>query len=107
MHSITIMTDGCTNSSIFGRGTEPNRKKIKEDVRTLADAGTRWCRDRYDKRPNRHYARTTTSRLKPLRWKLGFVTRADFDRIVDPAKMSTPTSHRPVATLGVKSKSSG
>ena len=41
-HSITIMTDGCTNFRKFlVEGTKPNLKKIKTVRRALAHAGDR------------------------------------------------------------------
>ncbi len=39
-HSITMMTDGCTNFRKFlVEGTEPNKKKIGRICRAIADAG--------------------------------------------------------------------
>ena len=42
MHSITIMTDGCTNFRKFlVEGTKPNLKKIQEYVERSLHAGDR------------------------------------------------------------------
>ena len=93
MHSITIMTDGCTNFRKFlVEGTEPNRKKIKEDVeRSLMLVTALVPVIGYDKASRiAHYAKDHDLTLKAAALKLGFVTEADFDRIVDPAKMVHP-----------------
>jgi fumarate hydratase class II len=93
MHSITIMTDGCTNFRKFlVEGTEPNRKKIKEDVeRSLMLVTALVPVIGYDKASQiTHYAKDHDLTLKAAALKLGFVTEADFDRIVDPAKMVKP-----------------
>ena len=39
-----------------------------------------------------HYAMDNDLTLKDAALQLGFVTEADFDRVVDPAKMVHPTS---------------
>jgi fumarate hydratase class II len=93
MHSITIMTDGCTNFRKFlVEGTEPNRKKIEEDVeRSLMLVTALVPVIGYDKASKiAHYAKDHDLTLKAAALKLGFVTEADFDRIVDPAKMVHP-----------------
>src|SRR5580698_1859772 len=93
MHSITIMTDGCANFRKFLiEGTEPNRKKIKEDMeRSLMLVTALVPVIGYDKASRiAHYAKDHDLTLKAAALKLGFVTEADFDRIVDPAKMVHP-----------------
>jgi fumarate hydratase class II len=93
MHSITIMTDGCTNFRKFlVEGTEPNRKKIKDDVeRSLMLVTALVPVIGYDKAAEiAHYAKDHDLTLKAAALKLGYVTEADFDRIVDPAKMVHP-----------------
>src|ERR1700688_3998380 len=93
MHSITLMTDGCTNFRKFlVEGTEPNRKKIKEDVeRSLMLVTALVPAIGYDKASQiAHYAKDHDLTLRTAALKLGFVTEADFDRIVDPAKMVKP-----------------
>jgi len=93
MHSITLMTDGCTNFRKFlVEGTEPNRKKIKEDMeRSLMLVTALVPVIGYDKASQiAHYAKDHDLTLKAAALKLGFVTEADFDRIVDPAKMVHP-----------------
>jgi fumarate hydratase class II len=93
MHSITIMTDGCTNFRKFlVEGTEPNRKKIQEDVgRSLMLVTALVPVIGYDKASQiAHYAKDHDLTLKAAALKLGFVTEAEFDRIVDPAKMVKP-----------------
>ncbi|HSY89367.1 MAG TPA: class II fumarate hydratase [Verrucomicrobiae bacterium] len=92
-HSITILTDGCTNFRKFlVEGTEPNLKKIKQYldeslmlVTALAPVIG------YDKASKiAHYAMDNDLTLKAAALKLAFVTEAEFDRVVDPAKMVRP-----------------
>jgi fumarate hydratase class II len=92
-HSITIMTDGCTNFRKFlVEGTEPNRKKIKEYVdRSLMLVTALSPVIGYDKASKiAHYAMDNDLTLKTAALKLGFVTEEEFDRVVDPAKMVKP-----------------
>jgi fumarate hydratase class II len=93
MHSITLMTDGSTNFRKFlVEGTEPNRKKIKEDVeRSLMLVTALVPVIGYDKASEiAHYAKDHDLTLKAAALKLGYVSEADFDRIVDPTKMVHP-----------------
>ncbi|HEX3504040.1 MAG TPA: class II fumarate hydratase [Xanthobacteraceae bacterium] len=92
-HSITIMTDGCTNFRKFlVEGTKPNLKKIKEDVeRSLMLVTALAPVIGYDKASKiAHYAMDHDLTLKEAALKLGFVTEAEFNRVVDPAKMVRP-----------------
>jgi fumarate hydratase class II len=93
MHSITIMTDGCTNFRKFLiEGTKPNLKKIKEYVdRSLMLVTALAPVIGYDKASKiAHHAMDHDLTLKAAALELGFVTEAEFDRIVDPAKMVKP-----------------
>ena len=92
-HSITIMTDGCTNFRKFlVEGTKPNQKKIDEYVeRSLMLVTALSPVIGYDKASKiAHYANDNDLTLKAAALKLGFVSEADFDRIVDPSKMVKP-----------------
>jgi fumarate hydratase class II len=92
-HSITIMTDGCTNFRKFLiEGTEPNLTKIKEYVdRSLMLVTALAPVIGYDKASKiAHYAMDDDLTLKSAALKLGFVTEDEFDRVVDPAKMVRP-----------------
>src|ERR1700716_901524 len=92
-HSITIMTDGCTNFRKFlVEGTRPNAKKIKEYVdRSLMLVTALAPVIGYDKASKiAHYAMDNDLTLKAAALKLGFVTEAEFDRVFDPAKMVRP-----------------
>ena len=92
-HSITIMTDGCTNFRRFLiEGTKPNLKKIEEYVeRSLMLVTALAPVIGYDKASKiAHYAMEKDLTLKSAAMQLGFVTEAEFDRIVDPAKMVKP-----------------
>jgi fumarate hydratase class II len=92
-HSITIMTDGCTNFRKFLiEGTKPNLKRIKEYVdRSLMLVTALSPVIGYDKASEiAHYALDNDLTLKQAALKLGFVTEDEFDRIVDPAKMIHP-----------------
>jgi fumarate hydratase class II len=93
MHSITIMTDGCTNFRKFLiEGTKPNLKKIKEYVdRSLMLVTALAPVIGYDKASKiAHHAMDHDLTLKAAALELAFVTEAEFDRIVDPAKMVKP-----------------
>jgi fumarate hydratase, class II len=92
-HSITLMTDGCTNFSKFlVEGTKPNLKKIKvyvDESLMLVTALSPVIG--YDKASKiAHYANDNDLTLKAAALKLGFVNAAEFDRIVDPRKMVSP-----------------
>ena len=92
-HSVTIMTDGCTNFRTFLiEGTQPNLKKISEYVeRSLMLVTALSPVIGYDKASKiAHYANDNDLTLKAAALKLGFVTEAEFDRIVDPSKMVHP-----------------
>jgi fumarate hydratase class II len=92
-HSITIMSDGCTNFRRFlVEGTKPNLKKIKEYVdRSLMLVTALAPVIGYDKASKiAHYAMDNDLTLREAALKLGFVTEAEFDRVVDPAKMVRP-----------------
>jgi len=93
MHSITILTDGSTNFRKFlVEGTRPNLKKIKEYVdRSLMLVTALSPVIGYDKASKiAHHAMDHDLTLKQAALQLGFVTEAEFDRVVDPAKMVTP-----------------
>lgn len=92
-HSITLITDGCTNFRKFlVEGTKPNLKKIKEYVeRSLMLVTVLSPVIGYDKASKiAHYALDNDLTLKQAALKLGFVTEEEFDRIVDPANMIKP-----------------
>jgi fumarate hydratase class II len=92
-HSITIMTDGCTNFRKFLiEGTKPNLKKINEYVeRSLMLVTALAPVIGYDKASKiAHYALDNDLTLKEAALKLGFVTEEEFNRIVDPEKMVRP-----------------
>jgi fumarate hydratase, class II len=91
--SIMILADGCTNfRKHLVEGTEPNRKRIKEYVeRSLMLVTALVPVIGYDKASKiAHYAMHHDLTLKEAALKLGFISEAEFDRIVDPAKMVRP-----------------
>jgi fumarate hydratase, class II len=89
-HSSTIMADSCTNFLI--EGTKPNLKKINEYVeRSLMLVTALSPVIGYDKASKiAHYAMDNDLTLKEAALKLGYVTEAEFDRVVDPKKMVKP-----------------
>ena len=92
-HSITILTDGCTNFRKFlVEGTKPNLKKIQEYVdRSLMLVTALSPVIGYDKASEiAHYALDNDLTLKQAALKLAFVTEDEFDRVVDPLKMVHP-----------------
>ncbi|MBV8359324.1 MAG: class II fumarate hydratase [Deltaproteobacteria bacterium] len=93
MHSITLISDGCTNFRKFLiEGTQPNLKKIEEYVqRSLMLVTALSPAIGYDKASKiAHYAMDNDLTLKAAALKLGFVTEEQFDRVVDPANMVRP-----------------
>ncbi|KJC55693.1 fumarate hydratase [Bradyrhizobium sp. LTSPM299] len=93
-HSITIMNDGCVNFRKFLiEGTKPNLKKINSYVeRSLMLVTALSPVIGYDKASKMaHYAMDNDVTLKAAALKLGFVTEAEFDRVVDPKKMVKPS----------------
>jgi fumarate hydratase class II len=92
-HSITLLTDSCINFRKFlVEGTTPNLKKIGEYVeRSLMLVTALSPVIGYDKASKiAHYAMDNDLTLKAAALKLGYVTEAEFDRVVDPAKMVKP-----------------
>ena len=102
-HSITIMTDGCTNFRKFlVEGTKPNLKKINEFVeRSLMLVTALSPVIGYDKASKiAHYAMDNDLTLRDAALKLGFVSEAEFDRVVDPKKMVRPYVAADAASSG-------
>jgi fumarate hydratase, class II len=92
-HSITIMTDGCLNfRKYLIDGTKPNVKKIAAYVEQSLMLVTALSPViGYDKASQiAHHALDNDLTLKAAAVKLGYVTEAEFDRVVDPAKMVGP-----------------
>ena len=92
-HSITIMSDGCTNFCKFlVEGTKPNLEQIRMYVnRSLMLVTALVPVIGYDKASRiAHHAMDKNLTLKEAALDLAYVTTADFDRIVDPAKMVHP-----------------
>src|SRR5579875_2934769 len=92
-HSITIMTDGCRNFRKFLiEGTRPNLKRINELVeRSLMLVTALSPVIGYDKAAEiAHHAKDNDLTLKEAALRLGYVSEAEFDRIVDPKKMVRP-----------------
>ena len=93
MKSVRIMTDGCTNFRTFlVEGAEPNHKQIDAFLqRSLMLVTALSPVIGYDKASQvAHYALDNDLNLKEAALKLGFVSEADFDRVVDPVKMVKP-----------------
>jgi len=93
LHSATILADGSTNFRKFlVEGTKPNLKKIQEYVDNSLMLVTALSPViGYDKASQiAHYALDNDLTLKAAALKLGFVSEAEFDRVVDPAKMVRP-----------------
>jgi fumarate hydratase, class II len=92
-NSITIATDGCTNFRRFlVEGTRPNVKKITEYVeRSLMLVTALAPVIGYDKASKiAHHAMEHDLTLKAAALELGFVSEAEFDRVVDPRRMVHP-----------------
>jgi fumarate hydratase class II len=92
-HSITLLTDTMTNFRRFLiEGTKPNEKKIAADVgESLMLVTALSPVIGYDKASKiAHYAADNDLKLRDAALKLGYVSEADFNRIVDPKKMVAP-----------------
>jgi fumarate hydratase class II len=92
-HSITLLADSCTNFRKFlVEGTTPNLKKIGEYVeRSLMLVTALSPVIGYDKASKiAHHAMDNDLTLKAAALQLGYVSEAEFDRVVDPAKMVKP-----------------
>ncbi len=93
MQSIAILGDGCTNfRKYLVEGTEPNLARIREYVeRSLMLVTALAPVIGYDKASQiAHYAMEHDLTLKEAALKLGFVSEAELDRIVDARKMVRP-----------------
>jgi fumarate hydratase class II len=91
--SVRLMTDGSTNFRKFlVEGTEPNLKQIGTFVdRSLMLVTALSPVIGYDQASRvAHYALDNDLTLKEAALKLGAVSAAEFDRIVDPRKMIKP-----------------
>ncbi len=91
--SIAIMSDGCTNFRKFLiEGTRPNLKKISEYVeRSLMLVTALSPVIGYDKASRiAHVAMENDLTLKEASMQLGYVSEAEFDKVVDPRKMVRP-----------------
>ena len=94
IHSITLLADGCTNFRKFlVEGTKPNLRKLKESVeRSLMLVTALAPVIGYDKASEiAHHAMEKDLTLKAAALELGYVSEAEFDRVVDPAKMVRPS----------------
>jgi len=93
LHSITLLSDGASNFRRFlVEGTQPNRKKIQEYLdRSLMLVTALAPVIGYDKASQiAHHAMDHDLTLKAAALELGYVSEAEFDRVVDPAKMVHP-----------------
>ena len=93
-NAITLLTDGCTNFRRFLiEGTEPNRQKIATYVESSLMLATALSPViGYDKTAQiTHHALANNLTLKQSALALGLVSEEDFDRIIDPAKMTSPS----------------
>ena len=92
-HSITILSDGCSNFRRFLiEGARPNLKKINEYMeRSLMLVTALVPLIGYDKATQiAHYALVEDLALKQTAPHLGFESEAAFDRVVDPRAMVAP-----------------
>jgi fumarate hydratase class II len=93
MNSIVLLGDGCTNFRKFMiEGTRPNLKVIESHVeRSLMLVTALAPVIGYDKASQiAHHADQHDLTLKEAALQLGYIGEAEFDRIVDPAKMVHP-----------------
>jgi fumarate hydratase, class II len=94
MQSIAILSGGCANFRRFlVEGTEPNRRRIHEYLeRSLMLVTALVPVIGYDKASKiARHAMEHDLTLKAAALQLGFVSEAEFDRVVDPKKMLGPS----------------
>jgi len=94
LQSVRIMGDGCRNFAHFlVDGTEPNEKQIKGYVdRSLMLVTALSPVIGYDKASHAaHHAFDNDMTLKEACLELGYVDAAEFDKVVDPSKMTHPS----------------
>ena len=87
------MSDGCNNfRSFLVEGMQPNRKQIANFLeRSLMLVTALSPIIGYDKASKvAQYALENDLTLKQAAVKLGHISEAEFDRVVDPAKMVRP-----------------
>jgi fumarate hydratase, class II len=93
INSIVLLADGCANFRRFMiEGTKPNLKAIRSHVeRSLMLVTALAPVIGYDKASQiAHHATEHDLTLKEAALQLGHISEAEFDRIVDPAKMVRP-----------------
>ena len=93
MHSITLLADSVTNFRRFlVEGTTPNLRRIGEYVeRSLMLVTALSPVIGYDRAAQlAHHASEHDLTLKQAALELGFVSEAEFDRLVDPRRMVRP-----------------
>ena len=93
MQSIDLLSDGSVNFRKFlVEGARPNEKRIAELVdRSLMLVTALSPAIGYDKAAEiAHRAMERDTTLKAAALELGYVTEEEFDRLVDPAKMTRP-----------------
>ncbi len=91
--SIRILSDGCNNfRKYLVDGMNPNEQQIKNFLeRSLMLVTALSPVIGYDKASAvAHYAMNNNTTLKESALQLGVVTAEEFDRIVDPSKMTSP-----------------
>jgi len=91
--SARLLTDSCRHFRVFlVEGTEPNEKRIAGFVeRSLTPVTAPSPVIGYDKASKvAHYALDHDMTLREAALKLGYVDADEFDRVVDPAKMTRP-----------------
>ena len=102
LHSARVLADGCEKFRVYSvEGTQINEKKVAEHVQNSLMLVTALSPAiGYDKASEiAHYALHNDLTLKQAALKLGFVTEAEFDRIVDPTKMVRPFSRTPATKI--------
>lgn len=90
LHSIVLLSDTCQHfTTSLVEGLKPNKKRIADYVsKSLMLVTVLSPRIGYDKSAElAHYALEHDLSLKEACLKLGFLSEAEFDRLVQPAKM--------------------
>ncbi len=93
LHSIELLKDACNSFRVaMVEGIEPNRPRIQNDLEQSLMLVTALSPEiGYDKSSAiAHHAHQQGLSLRQAALDLGYISGEDFDRIVDPASMTSP-----------------
>ncbi|WP_320676155.1 class II fumarate hydratase [Prochlorococcus sp. MIT 1300] len=93
LHSLDLLHDACRNSRVaMVEGMKPNQNKIEKDLNQSLMLVTALApKIGYEKASQiAHHAHKNGLSLRSASMQLGYITKDEFDEIVNPARMTTP-----------------